>query len=209
LGYCKVFPRIAAAAALLVPAAFSPSEAGASTGQVVAEIGGAAFLEAGTLFLGTEIVRHCSLGGLRSPEIDTTRRVNPGGYVIGLTLIAAYPLATATGAYALGEIIGKPAANKGAAFGITTFAAYGESLALAFAANMIGKAEGVDSSTVLQWAFWIDVSTKPFLTTYVYNKVKNPAAPPPDSRLAVAPYVCAAAASDGGAVPLYGVTVSF
>ena len=208
MAYYKVIVQVVTAGALLAPTAFPPSEAAASTGHVAVEISGAAFLEAGTLFLGTEIVYH-SIVGFSSPDFDTVRRGDPGGYVFGLTLLAAYPLAAATGTYLLGEGLDGPSAEKGATFGRTAFAAYGQTLVFAFAAGMVGMAEGVDSSDALKWAFWVDVSTKPFLTTYVYNSVKRPAAGPRDSRLAVEPYVCTAAASDGGAVPLYGVTVSF
>jgi hypothetical protein len=176
---------------------------------VLSEIGGAVFLEGGTLFLGTEIVNHCSLGGLRSPELDTTRRVNPGGYFVGLALLAAYPLAGATGAYALGEIIDGRSANRGTAFGFTTLASYAQTLFLAYAAVTVRTGSEGESSAFV-WAFGFDAATKPLLCTYVYNRVKEPAETSvKNPRPFIKPYCAATYDEDGRAVPLYGLTVSF
>jgi len=184
--------------------------ASATAGGVLCESGAAAVLEGGAVFLGVQIVINVSPGGIYAAEYGTTREGNPVGYFIGVTLLAAYPLAAATGTYLLGEIVDGPAANKGASFGCTTFAAYAQTLVLAFGARMIGMAEGIDSSEALKYAFWADVTTKPLVTTYAYNKIKKPAAGPGESRLPLLePYVAAAAGSDGAPVPLYGVTFSF
>jgi hypothetical protein len=202
----KINTGLVSALCGLALAASAPAAA-TSAGAAAAEIGGAVLFGGAAALFGYEIAHtyNPTEGWLH----DTVVSANPFGVGFGWVVFAAYPLAASTGTYLLGEGLDGPSAEKGATFGRTTFFAYGQTLVLAFAAGMVGMAEGVDSSDAYKWAFWVDVSTKPFLTTYVYNSLKRPAAGPRESRLAVEPYVCAAAASDGGAVPLYGVTVSF
>ncbi len=81
---------------------------------------------------------------------------------------------------------------------------------------LVGTGAAIESSKlydiddVFFWYGFIDVVTKPFLVTIVYNKVKKPAGPRRESRrAAVRPYVSAAAGEGGRPVPLYGVSLSF
>jgi len=183
--------------------------AAATTATAVAwQVGGAFLCEAGAGFLGYALARSAFPDGSGGDSICGTDGVNAPALFMGISLLAAYPLAAAAGTYFVGEKVGVPAANKGATFGTTTFAAYGQTLVLTFGAGLIGMAEGIDSSEVLAWALALDAATKPAVTTFVYHKAKRPAPDSGDSRLAVGPYVCVAAAN-GKPVPLYGVTLSF
>jgi hypothetical protein len=172
---------------------------GASVGEFVSESLVAGLAELGALSLAAGLAAASS-----GWETGTD---NPGGLALAGILAASYPLAAACGAYCMGESH-SPSENKGPALGTTVLAAYGQLLVVAGVAGTVYKATDINSGDVIVTAAATDIFTKPIFVTYVYNAKKKPASPA-DSRLAVEPYLCAATASDGGAVPMYGVTVSF
>ena len=115
----------------------------------------------------------------------------------------------ATGTYVLGEKFDGPAENKAPTFVVTASAAYAQSFLLATAANAFANNETYGAD-VIKWAVIIDLVTKPFLTTYVYHKIKRPRLEAGGSRRpSLEPYVATATGNDGKAVPVYGVTLFF
>jgi hypothetical protein len=54
-----------------------------------------------------------------------------------------------------------------------------------------------------------DAVTKPFLTAWLYNRVKKPATRGGSRAPTLEPYVTAAADTNGRPVPLYGVALHF
>jgi hypothetical protein len=199
--------RVLAVLCGLALAASAPAAA-AGTPCVAWQVGGAVLCEAGVGLLGYAITRDAFGDPGGDSPFDDTHEVNGAGALIGITVLGAYPLAAAAGTYFVGETVGGPAANGGATFGVTTFFAYAQTFLFVGAAAAVRAIDNDVGEEAYVWAFAVDAATKPVLTTYVYHKVKKPASPA-DSRLAVEPYVSVAAASDGGAVPLYGVTISF
>jgi hypothetical protein len=188
----------------LALAASAPAAATGAAG-VAWQVGSAVLCEAVAGLAGYGLM-YQALGGAN--DSDNTYSGNAGGVFIGLSLFAAYPLAASAGTYFVGEKVGDPSANKGAAFGTTTFFAYAQTFLFVGAAATVRAVDDDIGEEAYAWALVVDAATKPVLTTYVYHKVKKPASPA-DSRLAVEPYVCAAAASDGKSVPVYGVTLNF
>ena len=188
----------------LALAASAPAAATGAAG-VAWQVGGAVLCEAVVGLAGYGLMDQ-ALGGAN--DSDNTYSGNAAGFFIGLPLFAAYPLAASAGTYLVGEKVGGPSANKGTTFGITTFLAYAQTFLFVGAAATVRAVDDDIGDEAYVWALAVDAATKPVLTTYVYHKVKQPASPA-DSRLAVEPYICTATASDGGAVPIYGVTVSF
>jgi hypothetical protein len=123
----------------------------------------------------------------------------------------AYPVLTAGAIYFAGEALAGPSARKTRTWGLTTFAATAQSVVLiGIGYAIISGGHSWDEVTLGGVIAMADVFSKPFTAALWYNRFKEPAAEGgAGSRLAVEPYVCTAAASDGRAVPLYGVTVSF
>jgi hypothetical protein len=187
-------------------AAFSPAAFAVSSGEFLAEAAVGALCGYGVTTAGFALVYLAN---------DATSH-NDGNVALVATgsalVVAAYPAATATGAYLTGEVLGGPSANKGAAWGWPALAAYAETVVLGGTALILSATNAAANEAEVNdigfGLFLLDVVSKPFLVAYVYNKVKEPASPV-DSRLAVEPYVCTSAASDGRPVPLYGVTLSF
>lgn len=172
---------------------------GVSAGEFVGESAVAGLAELGALGLAI-VVGMCSSGW-------ETGEDNPAGLAVAVVLAASYPFAAACGAYCVGESF-TPSENKGPAFGTTVLAAYGQTFAVGGIAAAVYVTTDVSRGDVIDTAAATDILTKPLLVTYVYN-AKKKAAPRRYGRLALEPYFCTAAASDGRAVPIYGVTVSF
>jgi hypothetical protein len=122
--------------------------------------------------------------------------------VMGGVIIAAYPALTALGVYAMGEAVDGPSANKLASWGIPTVAAYGASGI--FWAGSIAIGYG-------NFGLAVDAVTKPFLTAWIYNIVKEPAPAAVETSRGptLQPYVATAVGEEGRPVPLYGLTFSF
>jgi len=200
--------RVLSALCGLALAASAPAAATGAAG-VAWQVGGAVLGEAGAGLLGYAITRDAFGDPGGDGPFDDTHEVNGAGALIGITILGAYPLAAAAGTYFVGEKVGGPSANKGATFGTTTFAAYGQTLAFVGIAAAVRALDNDVGEDAYVWALALDAATKPAVTTFFYLKAKRPASTAGDSRLAVEPYVCAVTASDGRPVPLYGVTVSF
>ncbi len=187
-------------------AASSPAAFAVSTGDFLAETGIGALCGLGVTSAGLALLS--LVNETTSGNDDNVALMVAGAAVV----VAAWPAATATGVYLTGEAVDGPSANKGAAWGWPTLAAYGESALFGGVVLILeatrGNVRDDDLNDIYFGIFLVDVVSKPFLVTYVYNRVKKPASPP-ESRLAVEPYVSLAAGGDGGAVPLYGVTLSF
>jgi hypothetical protein len=168
---------------------------GVSVGNVILEAALATVFEGLAMYAGTAIGLGGGLSGSETGEAL--------GYVVYFT----YPLAASVGAFAGGEGADGPSENAGAVFGYTVLAAYGQrGIFMAGAALYNATTDYQDEP--FENATYVDAALKPVVVTLTYNLVKKPASPP-ESRLAVGPYVCAATASDGRPVPLYGVTLSF
>ena len=110
--------------------------------------------------------------------------------------------------------VGEGAPNRGEAIGYATLAAYGETALLSGVVLVVEAThrdvKDVYMNDIYLGIFLFDVVSKPFLVTYVYNKVKKPARPGTDTRRpAVSPYAGVATGERGRPVPLYGVTLSF
>lgn len=195
--------------AVLVLAAAVPSSR-ASAGDVLWEVGAAALCEAGAGLLGYAITRAAFGDPYNKGPFDDTHEVNAAGALIGLSLFATYPLAATAGTYLAGEKAGYPTANKGATFGYTTLAAYGQTLLFVGGAAALRAADDDVGEEAYVWALAADAATKPVVTTFVYHKAKRPTRPPEDSRLpAIEPYVCATTGEDRSGLRLYGVSLSF
>jgi hypothetical protein len=138
----------------------------------------------------------------------TYGRENDAGTALACVLLVSYPFAAACGAYCAGEGF-TPSENKSAVFGTTFLAAYGQTFALAGIAGVVYKLTDIDSGDVIKTAAATDIFTKPVFVTFVYNAKKKAAARPQSRGPALEPYVDIATASDGTAVPLYGLTFSF
>lgn len=188
----------------LALAAWAPAAATGAAG-VAWQVGGAVLCEAGVGLAGYGLMYQALSG---ADTNDNMYSGDAGGFFLGLSLFAAYPLAASAGTYFVGEKVGGRAANRGATFGITTFFAYTQTLLFVGGAAAVRAVDSDIGEEAYAWALAVDAATKPVLTTYFYHKVKKPASPS-ESRLAVEPYVSVAAASDGGAIPIYGLTVSF
>ena len=174
-------------------AAFAPAAFGVSTGDFLAEAGIGALCGFGAVGGGYAL-------SYFGNETMSGNDDNVALMAAGATLVAAYPAATATGVYLIGEAVDVPSANKGAAWGIPTLAAYGATLVLVGGTAAAGFGHvGVAA----------DVVSKPFLTAWVYNLVKKPASAGESRGPALEPYLAAATASDGEPVPVYGVAFSF
>jgi hypothetical protein len=119
----------------------------------------------------------------------------------GATLVAAYPAATATGVYLMGEAVDGPSANKGAAWGVTALASYGVSAVLWIGSAYLGGGYIGPAADV--------VLAKPFLTPLIYHAAKKPASAGESRGPALGPYVATTTGSDGTLVPIYGVALSF
>jgi hypothetical protein len=190
----RVLTSLALAAAGVFPAAAF----GVSVGNVIFEGAMAAVFEGLAIYAGTAIGLGAGLGG------------SEGGEIVGWAVIYAYPLAASFGAFAAGEGTDGPSENAGAAFGYTALAAYGQLGAFLGGAAVYNAATDY-ADEPYEAAVFADAALKPVTVTLTYNLVKKPSAPPHSESRAptLQPYVCAATASDGGAVPLYGVTLSF
>lgn len=184
----------------LSAAAFSPAAFAVSGGEFLAEAGVGALCGYAVTSVGFALVY------LADDAVNNDDGNFPLVAAGSALVVAVYPAATATGVYLTGEAVGGPSANRSAAWGWPAIAAYAETALLGGTALILAATDGdANEAAVNDIAFGLfvlDVVSKPFLVTYVYNKVKEPAAPR-ESRLAVEPYVC------GGAVPRYGVTLFF
>jgi hypothetical protein len=189
----KGFPVVFAIVLIMSAAAFSPAAFGASAGDFLAEAGIGALCGFGAAGGGYALYYFGN-------ETMSGNDDNVALMAVGVTLMAAYPAATATGVYAIGEAVDGPSANKFAAWGIPTLAAYGATFVLVGGTAAAGYGHiGVAADAV----------SKPFLTAWVYNLVKEPAPAGECRGPALEPYVAAASGSDGELVPLYGVTLYF
>ena len=180
--------RISITVIIVHAAAFSPAAFAVSTVSFLAEAG------VGTLC--GSIVSGAGIGLAIYGEYND----NGALAVAGVALMAAYPAATATGVYFTGEAVDGPSANKFAAWGLPTLAAYGATVVV------VGGtiAAGAGHIGVI-----VDVVTKPFLTAWVYNWVKKPAAAGESRGPNLAPYVAVTTTGNGAPMPVYGVTLSF
>jgi hypothetical protein len=189
----KSFRAFRAIVSAICAAAFSPAAFAASTGDFLAEAGVGALCGFGAAGAGYALYFYGN-------ETMSGNDDNVALMAAGATLVAAYPAAAAAGAYLTGEAVDGPSANKGAAWGIPTLAAYGATLVLVGGTSAVGFGHvGVAADAV----------SKPFLTAWVYNLVKEPA-PAGESRSpTLEPYVAAARGSDGAPVPVYGLALYF
>ncbi len=189
-------------------AAGAPAVATGAVG-VACQIGGAVLGEASAGFLGYTLALSAFPNANGSDPVCGTDGVNGAALFMGISLFAAYPLAAAAGTYFVGENVGGPAANKGATFGMATFAAYYQTLLLVGTAAAVRALDDDVGGEAYMWALALDAATKPAVTTFFYHKAKRPARGTAESRLAVKPYVAVAARGDRAPVPLYGVALSF
>ena len=174
-------------------AEFSPAAFAASTGDFLAEAGvgalfgyGAAGAGFGLYYLGNETM---------SGNDD-----NVALMAVGVTFMAASPAATATGVYVMGEAVDGPSANKGAAWGLPTLAAYGSIVVFLGAGAAFGAGHiGVIADAVIM----------PFLTAWVYNLAKKPVTADESHSPTLEPYVAVARGGNGRPMPLYGLTFCF
>lgn len=193
--------KILTSLALAAAGAFPAAAFGVSGKAFAAEVGDAFAFEA------IDFVVAGAVAGLGM-------KYNARGVAYGATaLAAAYPFAAALGCHAGACAVGESAPNRGETIGYTTLAAYGET-ALLGGALLVIKATHRDVKDVYMndiylGVFIFDVVSKPFLVTYVYNKAKKAAPASEEARVSFEPYIAAATASDGAAVPVYGVTFSF
>jgi hypothetical protein len=191
----KVLTSLALAAA----GAFPPAACGVSVGNALLETALAAVFEGLALYAGTAIGLGAGFAGSENGEI------------IAYVVISSYPLAASVGAFAAGEGADGLSENPGAAFGYTTLAAYTQFGAFLGGAALYDAATDDAGDEPYENAIYADAAFKPIVVTLTYNLVKKPLAPPrPECRLpSLEPYIAAATASDGAAVPVYGVTLSF
>ena len=194
----KALTSLALAAAGVFPAAAF----GVSTGEFILETFIAGLAEYGVVSLAAGVGMVSGSWGGGDPEY-------PAGIAASYLLFGSYPLAATCGVYFVGEGAFAPSENKGAAFGITVLSAYGQTLALAGTAALVDAASDDIDEGAYTTAFIADILTKPFLVTYVYNKVKKAAPAREEGRVSFEPYVCTVGGEDGRPVPLYGVTFSF
>ncbi len=196
----KIITSLALAAAGVFPAA----SYAASTGGYWAQIG--IGYVAVSAVIASEL---CVLNRLEETKSgDPSRgRLEIAAISIGV----AYPIVTAGAVYLAGEALVGPSARKTRTWGLTTLAATGQSVALiGISYAILTGGHSWEEATIAGVIVMADVFSKPFTTALWYNRFKEPAGEEPaESRLAVEPYVRAAAASDGRAVPLYGLTLSF
>jgi hypothetical protein len=189
----KGFIRISVTVIIVHAAAFSPAAFAASTGDFLAEAAVGALCGYGAAGAGFALFYYGN-------EWMSGNDDDLALMLAGTTLIAAYPAATATGVYFTGEAVDGPSANKGTAWGLPTFAAYGATVVLVGGTAAAGAGHiGVIADAV----------TKPFLTAWVYNWVKKPAAAGESRGPTLEPYVAVTTAGNGAPVPVYGVTLSF
>jgi hypothetical protein len=139
--------------------------------------------------------------------------VCPFGIFLTYPIAAAYPAAAAFGADVGARTAGDPAPNRLDAFGYATIAAYAES-ALFVGTVLVLKRTHRDVRDVYMNDIYLgillfDFVSKPFLVSCVYNKARKEPPTRKESRISLAPYVCAADSTDGKKTPLYGVTLSF
>ena len=196
--------QLALSLALAATATLPPPASGAPPGGYWAQIG------IGYLAVSAVVTSElCVLNRLEETKAGDPSRGRLEAAAIGIGV--AYPVLTAGAIYFAGEGFVGPSARKTRTWGLTTLAATAQSVALiGIGYAVISGGHSWDEVTVGAVIAGADVVSKPFTTALWYNRFKEPAAESrPGSRLAVEPYVRAAAASDGRSMPLYGVTVSF
>jgi hypothetical protein len=208
MGIGKANTRVLSAAFGFAVAAAAPAVATGAAG-VACQIGGAVLCEASAGFLGYTLALSAFPNANGSDPVCGTDGVNGAALFMGISLFAAYPLAATAGTYFVGEKVGGPAGNKGATFGMTTFAAYYQTLLLVGTAAAVRALDDDVGGEAYMWALALDAATKPAVTTFFYHKAKRPARDAAESRLAVKPSVCMAAGEGGKPLPLYGVSLYF
>ncbi len=186
---------------------FALAAAGAFPAAAFGVSGKAFAAEAGDAFA-FEVIDFAAAAAVGEVGIYSGMSVYPA-----MAVVAAYPFAAALGCHVGAGAVGEGAPNRGEAIGYTTLAAYGET-ALLGGVLLIYEATHRDVKDVYKkdvylGIFLFDVVSKPFLATYVYNKVKKAAPAREEGRVSFEPYVGMIAGKDGRPVPLYGVTFSF
>ena len=189
----KEFVGLAVTVSIVCAAAFSPAAFAASAGAFLAEAGIGALCGYGAAGAGFALFY---FGNETMSGNDDNNALMAGG----VALMAASPAATATGVYVMGEAIDGASANKGAAWGLPTLAAYGATVVL------VGGTAAAGAGHV---GVIVDAVAMPFLTAWAYNAVKKPAGASESRLPSLEPYVAVATAGEGPPVPLYGVTLHF